>query len=88
MNGHGVTLNLKVTEYGNRVLGVVKEKFGLRDKSEALKKFLDMYGEEFVEREVREDVVLKVIKEAEAMEKKGLKPMTFEELDRLCGLGK
>ncbi|MBM3308638.1 MAG: DUF2683 domain-containing protein, partial [Candidatus Altiarchaeales archaeon] len=48
MHGNVVTLNLRITEYGNRVLGVIKEKFGLRDKSEALARFIDMYGEEFV----------------------------------------
>jgi hypothetical protein len=88
MNGNSVTLNLRVTGYGNRVLGVIKEKMGLRDKSEALARFIDMYGEEFVDKEVKDDVVLEAIREAQEMEKKGLKPMTFDELDRLCGLKK
>lgn len=88
MAGRTVTLNMRVSEYGNRVLGVVKEKFGLRDKSEALARILDMYGEDFVEREVKDEVVLEVIREAGEMEKKGTKPMAFEELDKLCGLGK
>ena len=83
-----VTLNLKVNEYGNRVLGVVKEKFGLKDKSEALGRFLEMFGDEFVEKEVKDEVILEVIHDVEALEKKGFKPMTFDELDRLCGLKK
>ncbi|MFH1751819.1 MAG: hypothetical protein ABH821_02675 [archaeon] len=81
-----VTLNLKISDYGNRVLGVVKEKFGLKDKSEALAKVLDLYGEDFVDREVKDEVVLEVIRDVEEMEKKGLKSMTFKELDKLCGL--
>jgi hypothetical protein len=88
MHGNMVTLNLRITEYGNRVLGVIKEKFGLRDKSEALARFIDLYGEEFVEKEVREDVILDVIRSVRAMEKKAIKPVTFDELDRLCGLKK
>lgn len=88
MYGKAVTLNLKVSDYGNRVLGVVKEKYGLKDKSDALCKFLDMFGEEFVEKEVKDEVVLEVIRDVEEMEKKGLKPMTFDELDKLCGLKK
>jgi len=88
MHGNVVTLNLRITEYGNRVLGVIKEKFGLRDKSEALARFIDMYGEEFVEREVREDVILDVIRSVREMEKRKLKPVSFDELDRLCGLKK
>ncbi len=86
MYSKSVTLNLKVNEYGNRVLGVIKEKFGLKDKSEALNKILDLYGEEFVEKEVRDEIVLEVIKDVEEMKKKNTKPMTFEELDKLCGL--
>ncbi len=52
-----VTLNLKVTDYSNRVLGVVKEKYGFKDKSQALNKLLDLYGQDFVEKEVKEDVI-------------------------------
>lgn len=86
MLGKTVTLNLKVSDYSNRVLGVVKEKYGLKDKSEALARLLGEYGDDFVEREVKDEVVLEVIREAEEMEKKKLKPMTFKELDKLCGL--
>lgn len=32
-------MNLKVKGYTSRVLGVVKEKYGLRDKGEAMVKF-------------------------------------------------
>ncbi len=52
-----VTLNLKVTDYSNRVLGVVKEKYGFKDKSQALNKLLDLYGQDFVEKEVKEEVI-------------------------------
>jgi len=86
MGGKSVTLNLKVSKYENRVLGVVKEKFGLRNKSEALAKILDLFGDEFVDREVKDEVALEVIRDAEEMEKKGLRPLSFDELDRLCGL--
>ena len=40
-----VTLNLHVDAYTNRVLGVIKEAFGLKNKSEALRKFTEMYGQ-------------------------------------------
>jgi len=32
-------------EYSNRVINVVKAKYGLKDKSEALNKFIRMYGQ-------------------------------------------
>ena len=49
-------------EYPNRVLNVIKAKYGLRDKSEALNKFIEMYGPEELEPEVKESYVKKVLK--------------------------
>jgi len=68
--GKEVTVNLKVKDYTNRVLGVVKEKYGLRDKGDALDKFAAMYGGEFVEPEVREEIVREVIKSCDRHIKK------------------
>ena len=48
----GATLNLYVDEYTNRVLGVIKEAFGLRNKSEALQKFVQMHGDEFIKEQI------------------------------------
>jgi hypothetical protein len=80
-----VTMNLKAEEYTNRVLGVVKEKYGLNDKSQALNKFVDMFGDEFVEHEVREEVIKEVIASCDRHIKKyGFKSMTTKELDDLC----
>lgn len=76
-----VNVNLKISDYSNRVLGVVKEKYGFKDKSQALDKIMDMYGEEFVEKEVREDVILEVIAEVEKMKMQKQKPMSKSELN-------
>lgn len=82
-----VTMNVKVDEYTSRVLGVVKEKFGLKDKAEAMDKFADMFGEEFVEKEVKEEVVKDVIRSCEEHIKKyGYRKMSIKEFDKLCGL--
>lgn len=82
-----VNVNLKVSDYSSRVLGVIKEKFGLRDKGQALDKFAELYGDEFVDREVKDEVVRDVIRSTEAhIRKHGFKAMTVEELDRLSGL--
>lgn len=81
------TLNLHVDDYTNRVLGVIKEMFGLKDKSQALKKFTEMYGEDFVQKEVRDEVAKSIISETEAHIKKyGMKKMSAKELDELCDL--
>lgn len=79
-----VTMNVKVDDYTSRVLGVIKEKFGLKDKSEALNKFADLCGEDFVEREVRDEVVNDVIRSCEAhIKKHGYKCMSEGELKKL-----
>ena len=76
-----VTMNVKVKNYTNRVLGVVKEKYGLRDKGEALDKFAEMYGDEIVEMEVDEKAVKEVIDSCERHFKKyGFRSRTVAEL--------
>ena len=52
-----VAVNFKVKAYTNQVLGVVKEKYALRDKAEALDKFTEIYGIEFPEPKVKEEFV-------------------------------
>jgi nitrogenase molybdenum-iron protein alpha/beta subunit len=80
------TLNLHVDEYTNRVLGVIKEMFGLKNKSEALNKFAHLFGDKFVQHEVREEVVKEVILSCEKHVKKyGTKKMCLSELKELTG---
>jgi hypothetical protein len=82
-----ISLRADISEYANRVLGVIKEKFGLRDKSEAINKFAEMFGEDFVEPEVKDDVVRDLIKSCERHIKKyGYRKMTIKELDKLFGM--
>lgn len=84
--GKTVMMNLKVKDYTSRVLGVVKEKYGLRDKSEAMDKFADMYGEEFVEREVKDSYIKKILRiEEDYFKKHPNRRMTDKELDALFG---
>jgi hypothetical protein len=84
---HMVTARIKMNEYTNKVLNVVKAKYGLKDKSEALDTFANMYGDEFVEREVKDEYVQKIIKMFRDHKKKhGDRTMTLKELDELCGV--
>lgn len=82
------SMSITVNEYTSRVLGVVKEKFGLKDKAEALDKFSAMYGEDFVEKEVKEEVLKNMIKDCEEWEGKHKfkRKMSLKELDKLCGI--
>ncbi len=82
--GRTVTMNVKVKDYTSRVIGVVKEKYGLHDKSEALDKFAELYGDEFVDKEIKEEVVREVIESCERHVKKyGFRKMSQSELDKL-----
>lgn len=80
------SLNVHVNEYTNRVLGVVKEMFGLHNKSEALNKFAEMFGENFVQKEVKEDVVKDIIASCNKhMKKHGMRKMSLSELKEITG---
>jgi Protein of unknown function (DUF2683) len=80
-----VFAQVELDEYTNRVLNVLKAKFGLKDKSEAINKFAEMYGEELVEKEANDQYVKKVLEIAEKhMKIHGNRKMTLKELDRLC----
>lgn len=76
-----VNINLQVDDYTNRVLGVIKEKFGFKDKSKALMYFAKLYGKDFIEYEVKDEYIdyLKNI-EQNHMEKYGLRKKTIEDL--------
>lgn len=80
-----VTMNLKVNDYTSRVLGVIKEKYGLRDKSAAADKFASMFGEEVIEPEVKDEVIKESIEICDRHIKKyGFRKMSIEEFEKLC----
>lgn len=81
-----ISARVDLKPYSNKVLNVVKAKYDLRDKSEALNKFIELYGGEEVEPEVRGDYLEKLDKiEKEHFKKYGYKKMGRAELDKLFG---
>ncbi|MBU0963090.1 MAG: DUF2683 family protein, partial [Nanoarchaeota archaeon] len=40
-----ISARIKLNEYANKVLNILKIKFGLKDKSEAINKFIELYGD-------------------------------------------
>jgi len=81
-----VDARVRLNEYSNRVLGVVKAKYDLRDKSDALNKFVELYGPNEVEPEVKESYVKKILKiEEEHFKKYGYRKMSTKELEELFG---
>jgi len=79
-----VDARVNLNNYSNRVLAVVKAKYDLNDKSEALNKFVEMYGSNEVEPEVKESYVKKLLKIEEAHFKKyDHRHMSMKELKEL-----
>lgn len=56
-----VDARVKLKPYTNRVLSVVKAKYELKDKSDALNRFVEMYGPEEVEPEAKDSYVKKIL---------------------------
>lgn len=80
-----ISARVELEEYTNKVLGIVKIKFGLKDKSEALNKFIELYGDDVMEKDATEDYTKKIISVTKKhLEKYGNKKMTLQELDKLC----
>ena len=55
---------IKLSEHSNRILNIVKAKYGLRDKSEAIEKIATEYEQEILEPELRPEFIVSV-KEAQ-----------------------
>jgi len=87
MENQTISARVELNDYANRVLGIIKLKYGLRDKSEALNKFIELYGQDVLEREVTEEYVKKIIEISNKHFKKyGYKKMSLQELDKLSGV--
>ena len=65
-------------EHENRLLTIVRGKFGLKNKSEAVNFVIDKYGEELLEPELRPEYVQKI----KNIEKRG-KFKTFKSISDL-----
>jgi len=85
MQHQTVSARVNLNPYTNKVLGIVKLKFDLKDKSEALNKFIDLYGDEITEKDATYEYAKKTMNIAEKHFKNyGNKKMTLAELDMLC----
>ena len=82
-----VQARIEMDDYTSRVLDVVKGKHGLKNKQEALKKFVEIHGEEYVEKEPNEHFLRELDEKYEAHIKKyGFKKMKEKELDEILNL--
>ena len=80
---------LDLNEYSMRVLDVFKGKHGLKNRNEALNKFIAEYGENYIEPEFDETYLKhldNIVAEHEAKYGIGKRKMTDKELKKLLGL--
>jgi len=77
----------ELDDYTTRVLDVVKGKYGLKNRNEALKRFVKEYGENLIELKIDEKILREIDEEYEAhIQKYGNRSMNDEELDELLGI--
>jgi len=80
-----ISARVEINEYANKVLAIIKAKFSLKDKSEAINKFIELYGEEVAEKQANDEYVKKIIDITnDHIKKYKNKKMSLNELDRLC----
>ena len=53
---------ITLTEPQNRILNIVKAKYGLSNKSEAIEHIIQVYEEEYLEPELRPEFIEKILK--------------------------
>ncbi len=85
MEKNQISARVELSEYANKVLAVIKAQHSLKDKSEAINKFAELYGGEIVEKEASEDYVKHIIEVTNRhLEKHKNRRITLKELDALC----
>lgn len=53
---------INITEHSNRILNIIKAKYGLKDKSEAINVVVEEYEEAILEPELRPEYVKKALR--------------------------
>ena len=80
-----ISARVEINEYANKVLAIIKAKFSLKDKSEAINKFIELYGEEIAEKQANDEYIKKIIDITNNhLKKYKNKDMSLNELDELC----
>ena len=85
MNYKMTEVRLNVDEYSLRVLDVIKGKYGLKNRSEALNRFAKDFGEDFVEPELTDEYAQMLREQVEDYKKnpQNYKTYTIDDVDSL-----
>jgi hypothetical protein len=84
MSNTQISARVELTPYTNKVLTMLKAKYDLKDKSQAINKFTELYGGEIVEKEANDEYIKKMLEGVnEHIKKNGYKTMNDKDLDKL-----
>lgn len=82
-----IQAKFELDEFSNRVLDVIKGKYGFKNKNQALNKFFHLYGDNFIEPEFDEKEIMALRDIVDSYEgSKDEKNMTLEDLDKMLGI--
>ena len=85
MESQKISARVELNAYTMKVLAVLKAKYDLNDKSEAIDKFIEMYGDDIVDKVANDQYVKHILEVSnEHLQKHRKKKMTLKELDALC----
>ena len=73
---------ININEKEDRVLNIVKAKYGLKNKSQAISVILDIYEDSFLEPELRPEYLIKLNK---IKDQRGIPFRNIDELRKLTG---
>ncbi len=77
---------VRLSEEANRVINIVKAKYGLKDKSEAINQLVEEFEDALLESKLKPSYVKKMQKiEREHFKKHGYRKMPYAELRSLFG---
>ena len=77
-----VSLVVKLDESTTKILGLFKEYYGFKNKSDAINAFLTKYGSKFIKDEINQKLIADILKMSKNKEKY-FTEMSFKELDAL-----
>lgn len=80
-------IKIDADSYSLRVLDVVKGQYGLKNRNDAFKKFIQEFGPNYAQMRVDEEILQSLdVTLHEHIKKYGQKKMTEDELNKLLGL--
>ena len=74
---------IDITEEANRILNILKAKYGLKDKSDAINIMAEKYEDEFLEPQLRPEYIKKA---QNIMKQRAIRVGTPENLRKMIGL--